>query len=62
MYFMMGDHRHHSLDLRFWGFVPPANIMGRPLFNYWSFQTHAERIDKTKISDKIAWAMHVTLF
>ena len=36
-YFMMGDHRHGSMDSRYWGFVP-RGIMGRPLLNYWSFK------------------------
>ncbi len=36
-YFAMGDNRLISLDGRFWGFVPRENILGRPLFVYWSF-------------------------
>jgi signal peptidase I len=61
MYFMMGDHRHASLDSRYWGFVPRANIIGRPLFNYWSFQTGDDQMYKTTLSDKIAWFAHITL-
>ena len=38
-YFVMGDNRHRSLDSRFWGFVPRENILGRPLFVYWSIDT-----------------------
>jgi signal peptidase I len=61
MYFMMGDHRHDSLDGRFWGFVPRANIIGRPVFNYWSFKTPDDQMYKTSFSDQIAWMGHVSL-
>lgn len=59
MYFMMGDNRHNSLDSRFWGFVPRANIVGRPLFNFWSFVTPDDQEDKTGVGDRIAWMTHV---
>jgi signal peptidase I len=58
-YFMMGDHRHDSLDSRYWGFVPRENIVGRPLFNYWSFKTPDDQINHTGILDKLEWFGHV---
>ncbi len=63
MVFAMGDNREHSLDGRFWGFVPRENIMGRPLFNYWSFESDAEMDPNpsmaTRIGSFFSTAIHI---
>ena len=35
-YFVLGDNRDDSLDSRYWGFVPAANVIGKPVLIYWS--------------------------
>ena len=60
-YFMMGDNRHNSLDSRYWGFVPRANVIGRPLFNYWSFKTPEDEYNQTGLGAKFAWMGHIVV-
>jgi signal peptidase I len=59
--FAMGDNRTESLDGRYWGFVPRENIVGRPLFVYWSFETPADQIDKQSIGQRISFMAHIVI-
>jgi len=51
-YFAMGDNRDSSLDSRYWGFVPRANIIGKPLIIYWSFDASTDDLTSSSISPK----------
>lgn len=42
MYFALGDNRDNSEDSRFWGLVPKANIIGRPVIVFWSYDAPTE--------------------
>lgn len=60
-YFAMGDNRPVSLDSRYWGFVPRANIVGRPLFIYWSFKSTEADYGQTSMAARISSIGHVVL-
>ncbi|HYA95675.1 MAG TPA: signal peptidase I [Terriglobales bacterium] len=60
-YFAMGDNRDVSYDSRYWGFIPRENVIGRPMFIYWSFETPADQYRKTSIADRVAFVVNVII-
>jgi signal peptidase I len=57
--FCMGDNRDVSYDSRYWGFVPRVNVIGTPMFIYWSFVTPANQYLKTAMADRISFLLKV---
>ena len=60
-YFGMGDNRDVSLDSRYWGFIPKENVIGRPMFVYWSFSTPPDQYRHTDFSERIGFLLHVVI-
>jgi signal peptidase I len=51
--FAMGDNRDDSADSRTWGFVPLANIKGRPWIIYFSYEAEREAYLKTSFRERL---------
>jgi len=60
-YFAMGDHRGVSLDSRYWGFIPKENVIGRPMFIYWSFETPPDQYQRTGWGDRLLFLGKIAL-
>ena len=57
-YFAMGDNRDNSLDSRYWGLVPRANIMGKPVIVFWSYDAPTEDLRDYSIRHVVDLAQH----
>jgi signal peptidase I len=51
--FVMGDNRDNSSDSRDWGFVPVTNVIGEPMFVYWSYDAPTSRWLDENLGHKI---------
>jgi signal peptidase I len=60
-YFAMGDNREVSYDSRYWGFIPKENVIGRPMFIYWSFETPTGQYLQKEMSERAKFLAHVVI-
>ena len=58
-YFAMGDNRDVSYDSRYWGFIPRSNVIGRPMFIYWSFTTPPDQYQMNSWDDRVGFLAHI---
>jgi signal peptidase I len=53
-FFMMGDNRDNSVDSRYYGPVPRANLLGTPMFVYYSYDPE-DGLDYFRAATAIRW-------
>ncbi len=51
--FGLGDNRDHSLDSRYWGFIPYENVVGTPMMVYWSWESRDEFMNENSFGEKL---------
>ena len=60
-YFGMGDNREVSYDSRYYGFFPRENIIGHPMFIYWSFVTPANQYEMRDMGGRLGFLAHIII-
>jgi signal peptidase I len=60
-YFAMGDNRDVSYDSRYWGFIPKQNVIGRPMFIYWSFTTPPDQYQMRSMEERLGFIAHIII-
>lgn len=57
--FVMGDNRDNSSDSREWGFVPVRNVIGEPMFVYWSYDAPTSRWLDQDLTHQLAFYVSI---